>query len=162
MPNNDTCWSAPRFVHEVRQSRTLIGVCLLLALAVASAEDSPTFKPPLGSYEVTSQMIMPHLDEMRRISTTVPRCLRESAVFGLFPVMDQPALRGCRFGFERAEGEAYHYLLVCQTARVATGSATVRLTEKGISGIVDVKMGGKNMTFSQRIEAIQAGRCGSP
>jgi len=139
--------------------------CLALPLtlgitALASAAESPTFEVPAGNYTVTAQMIMPHLDEMRRISTTEQRCIIDQGPIGLFPVMDQPALRGCNLGFGRFDGTAVTYLLVCQTARVATGTATLHETPSGIAGTVDVKMGGKNMTFSQRIAAVHKGDCG--
>jgi hypothetical protein len=143
-----------------RSRLSYITAPLLLSLTSFSvAAATAGLDVPVGSYTVTSQMIMPHLEEMRRISNQQTRCLNTPGPFGLFPVMDQPALHGCSFGYERADGDAFSYLLVCQTARVATGSATLRQTSHGVTGAVDIKMGGKNMTFSQKIAATRVGEC---
>jgi hypothetical protein len=112
-----------------------------------------------GAYTIRSNMMMPHLDEMRRITTEQTGCLQQDAPLGLFPVMRQPALHGCTLGFGEAQGTTFQYVLVCATARVATGTAELRRTGETIVGNLIVKMGGKNMTFAQGIKAARTGDC---
>lgn len=118
--------------------------------APAAAENA--FPP--GQYEIVWQTVMPHLDEMRRISDRETRCLRGTPS-ELFPVLRQPALRGCDLG---ASG-AGSYSLICASERVASGSATLSAEPATLRGTLTIKMGGKNMTFSQHVTATRRGGC---
>lgn len=112
-----------------------------------------------GRYELASQMQMPHLEEMRRMVTRETRCIAPNDVRALFPVMRQPALRGCEFGYATRHDARTRLVLVCASARVATGTAELRPAARGLIGHLQIKMGGKNMTFSQRVEATRVGDC---
>jgi len=129
----------------------LIPVALALLVRPAAAE-APSVMLPAGEYALASQMQMPHLEEMRRIVDHRTRCLADDDLLGFFPVMAQPALRGCVFGFPTERSEGRRYVLVCQSARVATGTADLQRTRSGLVGQLQIKMGGKNMTFAQRVE----------
>jgi hypothetical protein len=96
---------------------------------------------------------------MRRIVTHEQYCLRDSDPGGLFPVMRQPALRGCTLDRGEQTPDSFEYVLVCETALGATGHARFKHDRGRVIGTIDVKMGGKNMTFSQRIEARASGGC---
>ena len=115
------------------------------------------------SYDVAATMVMPHLDEMRRQVSHHTRCVKDDTPDGLFPVMDQHALRGCRLGYPKTQahesGERRDYVLVCASARVASGTASIEQSEDQLVGLLTVKMGGKNMTFSQRVEARRGAPC---
>lgn len=129
------------------------GLALCVVASVAHADDAGIFPLVAGRYAIRSNMVMPHLEEMRRITTDENRCVARDAATALFPVLRQPALRGCTFGFGAARPAGFQYVLVCASARVASG--TVELSRQGdtINGSLIVKMGGKNMTFSQSIRA---------
>lgn len=139
--------------------------CFALALALALpagvlAADADTPVPAAGRYVLAVQMILPHLDEMRRITVRDERCLTAGQVAGLFPVFDQPALRGCKLEYPKRGAESTDYVLVCESARVATGNARVTVESDGaLLGQLQVKMGGKNMTFSQHSIARRTGDC---
>jgi hypothetical protein len=136
--------------------RILIATALLFAPPWPAYADEPL---PAGRYTVTARMILPHLDAMRRIGTTTERCIETGNAAALFPVLDQPALRGCALGHETRQGHSADYVLECGSARVATGTAQVTMTPVGVTATLDVKMGGKNMTFRQRIDARRGGPC---
>ena len=140
-----------------RSSLMLFAVWCLSALA--SAQATSEFPLAAGEYAIRSNMVMPHLEEMRRITARETRCIRQDDPLTLFPVMRQPALHGCTFGHGAARGASFEYVLVCQSARVATG--TVELTQQGaeVVGNLVVKMGGKNMTFAQHVAAVREGEC---
>jgi len=106
---------------------------------------------------------MPHLEENLRYATTrEQRCLRLDELAALFPVLRHPSLEGCRLDEERRRGSSIRYRLVCASPQVASGTARLDVAGERIAGILDVKMGGKNMTFSQRIEAVRQGDCEPP
>ncbi|MGE3773122.1 MAG: hypothetical protein AB7I32_09370 [Gammaproteobacteria bacterium] len=121
-------------------------------LAQSAAADAPSTLLPAGEYALAAQMQMPHLEEMRRTVDRHTRCLGDEDLLGFFPVMAQPALRGCSFGFPQERADGRRYVLVCQSARVATGTAELVRTRAGLVGQLRIKMGGKNMTFAQRVE----------
>ena len=131
--------------------------CVLLA---ADAE------VPAHRYEIASTMLMPHLDEMRRQVSHHTRCIKDDRPTELFPVFEQHALRGCTLGYEKvittATGARHDYVLSCASARVASGTASIESAGQKRVGMLAVKMGGKNMTFSQRIEAQRGARCTPP
>lgn len=41
----------------------------------------------------------------------------------------------------------------------ASGAASLEGAPERVTGILEVKMGGKNMTFAQRVEAVRRGEC---
>lgn len=132
---------------------------VLLTPRGAGAE--PSLLVP-GRYDLAVQMVMPHLDEMRRIVTHAQRCVTSATPEVLFPVLEQPALGGCALGYPRHAPDHSDYVLVCASARVASGTATLTRQGDGVFGLLTVKMGGKNMTFSQRVEAHRVGACAAP
>lgn len=145
------------------QSRPRGAAHLLLLLLPGFAALPAAAASRAHSYEVAATMVMPHLDEMRRQVTHHTRCVEDDAPDALFPVLDQHALRGCRLGYPKAtaqgEGERREYVLVCASARVASGTAGIDANGDTLVGLLTVKMGGKNMTFSQRVEARRGAAC---
>jgi len=137
-----------RSTFAVRRTGLLLG-----ALACAAAADGTL---PPGRYALTAQTVMPHLEEMRRITEHETRCL-DGEPGRLFPVLDQPALRGCTLQTEGSPSDRYE--LVCQTTLVATGRARIVVGTRRVKGDLSVKMGGKNMTFSQHVTAEPQGPC---
>jgi hypothetical protein len=113
-----------------------------------------------GTYEITVQTVMPHLEENLRYATTRERCcLRSHELPSVFPVLHHPSLQGCKLGNERRRGDTIRYLLGCESPQVATGIARLNIGPSRIVGVLEITMGGKNMTFSQRIEAARQGEC---
>ncbi|MGB1883838.1 MAG: hypothetical protein ACPHUF_08045 [Gammaproteobacteria bacterium] len=65
-----------------------------------------------GRYVVESRMVLPHLDEMRRMVTLHEVCLDKGpAILQLFPVTGQPALRGRQL--VAPENEGTNFSLQC-------------------------------------------------
>jgi hypothetical protein len=113
-----------------------------------------------GSYEITAQTVMPHLEENLRYATTRERrCVRDDELAAIFPVLHHESLAGCKLGGERRRSGTITYDLVCENPQVATGTARVDAAAGRIAGVLEVKMGGKNMTFSQRIDGTRRGGC---
>jgi hypothetical protein len=113
-----------------------------------------------GTYEITAQTVMPHLEESLRYATTRERrCLRSHDLPSVFPILRHESLEGCKLGNESWHGDTIRYLLVCRSPQVATGTARLDAGPGRVTGLLEIKMGGKNMTFSQRIEGVRRGEC---
>jgi hypothetical protein len=104
-----------------------------------------------GAYDITASTEMPHLEENLRYATTRERrCLQADEPASFFPILQHPSLEGCRLAGDR---------LVCASPEVATGSVRLDQAPGRVTGVLEVKMGGKNMTFAQRVEAVRLGDC---
>src|SRR5262245_39866487 len=106
---------------------------------------------------------MPHLEENLRYAVVrEQRCLQPDEPASFFPVLNHPSLDGCRLDDARRRGPSVRYRLVCARPEIASGSARFDAAGERIAGNLEVKMGGKNMTFSQRVEAIRLRDCERP
>jgi hypothetical protein len=76
-----------------------------------------------------------------------------------FPVLSHPALQGCSLQNEARHEEAVSYALVCSGGHGTTGEAIWQMDAHRIRGTLNIKLGGKNMTFYQRITALPLGAC---
>ena len=126
-----------------------------LALQVQASE----FLPP-RLYEVTIETGMPHLEENLRYTTThQTRCISSKDLPTEFPILRSPALAGCILGGEARQSDTVKFGLICDGGHGTTGNARWRMDKNRIRGRLNVKLGGKNMTFSQTVTAKVIGKC---
>jgi hypothetical protein len=117
-----------------------------------------TLSPQL--YEIITETTLPHLEENLRYATTrEQRCLERSALESAFPILDSAALKDCTLEQHSRQEDAVSYTLVCKGGHGTTGRATWQLTRAHSTGVLNVKLGGKNMTLSQRVTAKALGAC---
>jgi hypothetical protein len=148
----------PSPLGEHRHRRLLIATAPLLGSLALASEPLPS-----GLYEITVETNMPHLEENLRYATThETRCLRQQDLSTAFPVLQHASLKDCRLEPERRADDAASYRLVCDGGHGTTGNATWTLDAHRITGTLHVKLGGKNMTFSQRWTAVPLGQCEAP
>jgi hypothetical protein len=142
-----------------RKNQWLSRITTLLAVvAMAPVGGFDAARPHL--YELTTETGMPHLEEnLRYANTTRRQCLALSELTTAFPILGHPALEGCKLESELRQPQTLSYQLVCAGGHGTTGTAIWHLGEHRIRGTLDVKLGGKNMTFYQRITAIPLGEC---
>lgn len=139
-------------------ARFAVGVC---AVPCASVLASPLVLNP-GIYELTVETLLPHLEENLRYATTHHRyCLGTEEATTLFPILLHPAFAGCVLSGGQTVEERVEYSLECSNPEAATGVAHLTVSSAGLNGILEIKMGGKNMTLSQRITGPRLGACGS-
>jgi len=113
-----------------------------------------------GEYEVSAQIIMPHLEENLRYATTnYTQCLNREDASSLFPILSHVSFSDCELVAKTAEEQFTEFDLVCLNAEAASGSARYIINKKMFRAILEVKMGGKNMKFSQRIQGHRVGSC---
>ena len=131
---------------------------LLCAAAWASGE---AVAP--GTYDITAQTVMPNLEENLRYATSRERrCLSGRDLASVFPLLRHYSLEGCKLVDESRRGGTIRYVLACASPQVATGAAHLDAAPGRFTGSLEVKMGGKNMTFSERIDAVRHGDCAPP
>lgn len=134
--------------------QSLWHICLLLAWGTAMVD-----KPRL--YEITTETSMPHLEEnLRYTLERSRRCLGRDDLASAFPILHHPSLTGCELRAQSHDHKMLAYLLVCDRS-ATTGTAVWRLEDQVIHGTLDVKLGGKNMTFTQRVTGRPIGECSS-
>ena len=127
------------------------------AVSIPAAETMPA-----RLYEVVTETSMPHLEENLRYAVTREnRCLAGEDLASAFPVLKSASLADCKLRHEGRHGDAVSYLLVCDGGHGTTGNASWRVGERLMVGTLTVKLGGKNMTFFQRMTAKQLGECPS-
>lgn len=138
--------------------RWLAGLLVATCLSVHAREHVAV---PPGEYDLTTQTVLPHLEEALRHATTRARqCLRQPAATGVFPLLLHPAFAGCRLVPDGQAGDGLHFSLRCTNREAASGVAVFAVDGDAISAVLEVKMGGKNMTLSQRLQGQRVGPCG--
>lgn len=142
---------------------TRLAVCMLnliSALIAGSVSASPT--TPARLYEVVTETGMPNLEEnLRYAITRENRCLTSEDFASAFPVLSHASLADCKLRHERRHGDTVSYLLICDGGHGTTGNASWHVGESLMVGTLNVKLGGKNMTFFQRVTAKSLGQCPS-
>ena len=136
-------------------------LALLCAAAAAPAAEAP---PAPGRFEIVAETVMPNLEENLRYARRERfRCLAADPLATAFPVLEHPSLAGCGLREAGHDGASRVYRLHCDGDRGTAGTARWRLSGPGrASGTLDVRLGGKNMTFTQRVRLRRTGGCGSP
>jgi len=136
-----------------------------ISLAVYGNSCVAAFATPLGlnpgTYDITAETLLPHLEENLRYATTRQRhCLGTQDATTLFPILRHEALAGCALTNGQTTEEHHEYAILCSNPATATGTARLTVYAAAIRGVVENKMGGKNMTLSQRINGTRLGVCG--
>jgi len=115
---------------------------------------------PPRLYDVTIETGMPHLEENLRYTTTHQRhCISPKDLATEFPILGHPSLNGCTLGSEVRQDDTVKFGLSCEDRHGTTGTAVWHIDKHRIRGRLDVKLGGKNMTFSQTVTATVVGNC---
>jgi hypothetical protein len=137
-------------------SLVLILAALLFILPAASATE-----PRSRLYEVTTETGMPHLEENLRYATRIERsCIDPRQLTTAFWMLRDVSLQDCELVERNEEAQDIRlYRLTCSGGHGTTGSARWDFSSSTVSGILMVRLGGKNMTFYQRITAKPLGKC---
>jgi hypothetical protein len=131
-----------------------------LAALSLSGTAATTVAVPAGEYDLTTQTVLPHLEEALRYATTRARqCLHEADATSIFPLLRHQAFTGCALVPRAQASDGLHFTLHCANPEAASGSAVFEIDAGRISALLDLKMGGKNMTLSQRITGPRVGPC---
>ena len=149
----------PTMLHADSANLSSLRGLLTLSMLICPHVWASAAMPP-GIYEVTTEIGMHHLEEnLRYAITREKRCLMHQELSSAFPILSHESLKGCRLGKESRYEDTVSYLLICAGGHGTTGAAHWYLGADQIRGTLDVRLGGKNMTFYQRIVAKPVGAC---
>jgi hypothetical protein len=108
-------------------------------------------------YEVITETDMPHLEENLRYATRQERrCLDRHDLSSAFWMLGHVSLRDCRLVKTGEDAGSAGYRLQCDGGHGTTGEALWQFDSDRMTGTLKVRLGGKNMTFYQRITATPA------
>jgi hypothetical protein len=135
----------------------LLARCLMLtALLFEGTSSSDAIASDL--YDVTIETGMPHLEENLRYAVQrEQRCLAHSEVFSVFPALRHASLVDCKLHNESTHDDVSTWTLVCTGG--TTGQATWNRRADQLRGTLQVRLGGKNMTFYQRVTLRRLREC---
>jgi len=108
-------------------------------------------------YEVVTETDMPHLEENLRYATRRERhCLDRHDLSTAFWMLGHASLQDCRLVKGSQDAASAIYRLQCDGGHGTTGDARWQFDADRMTGTLRVRLGGKNMTFFQRITATPA------
>jgi hypothetical protein len=111
-------------------------------------------------YDLTTETGMPHLEENLRYAITHERrCVDTRDLAHAFPVLTDVSLQDCRLVPGPQQEGSSIYALQCSGGHGTQGEARWQFDATSISGTLRVRLGGKNMTFYQRITGHPVGTC---
>ena len=144
------------------KAQTLTAVLAGLEILAACGSSASAAKAvSLRQYEVTTETGMPNLEANLRYATvTEKRCLNTQDLSGAFWMLKHVSLQDCQLVKATESATQSSYLLACRGGHGTTGGATWQLGPAAIAGTLNVRLGGKNMTFFQRITAKPLRPCG--
>jgi len=141
-----------RWLKAIAAGLGFIGASIGTALAADAAG-------PL-LYEMTTETLMPHLEENLRYAVrNEQRCVNRHDLSTVFWMLGEVSLQDCALVQSTDEADSALYLLKCSGGHGTTGDARWKLGPGVITGTLKVRLGGKNMTFYQRITAKPVGAC---
>jgi len=137
-------------------------VLILAALPFVVPEVARAAETVSQLYEVTTETGMPHLEENLRYATRIERrCMSPRQLTKAFPMLGDVSLQDCELVETEEEArDTLLYRLQCSGGHGTMGSARWDFGSSTITGTLSVRLGGKNMTFYQRITARPLGKCG--
>ncbi len=137
----------------------LASAAIAVSHALRADENTDSgFKPAQtsfnGVYVVNTQILMPHLEEnLRYANNTLEISARQFDPNRFFPILKHQSLTGCTLKQSAQALDTLTYLLICSGTNQTQGNASITVTGANLKGILNIRMGGKNMTFSQRMSA---------
>jgi hypothetical protein len=122
----------------------------------ANAADHVALQP--GRYEVEMRLELPHVEDMG-FSKTADICVNETGTHGLIVLSDNNPLVRCPASDVQGDGDTLTFDLVCEGHNQAVARAKFSLRGDRFDGVFEMKMGGKNMTMTERQTGHRTGPC---
>jgi hypothetical protein len=111
-----------------------------------------------GKYEVQMRLELPHLEDQAATKTTSV-CVTAEPSHGLVVLSDNNPLAKCPIKNIRQTGEVLAFDIICEGENQGVASAIFNLGGDRFSGAITMKMGGKNMTMTERQTGKLTGPC---
>lgn len=135
--------------------RLPILLALFVAPTVASAGNAG-LEP--GEYEVEMHLELPHVKDMA-VQRTAKVCITNSGSHGIVVLSENNPLAHCPVSNVKQSDDELTFDLVCEGHNQAVAWAKFRIWPDRFAGAFDMKMGGKNMTMTERQAGRRIGPC---
>lgn len=133
---------------------TILFVLALSPLQVVA--DDARLEP--GEYEIQMRLELPHLEDMGA-SKTATACLTGEPPYGLVVLSDNNPLAKCPISNVRRADDALTFDIICDGGNQGVASGVFALGDNRFTGVITMKMGGKNMTMTERQIGRRVGAC---
>lgn len=131
---------------------------LVLLFVVPATASAGGIKP--GEYEVQMRLELPHIEDMG-VQKTAKVCITSSGTHGIVVLSENNPLVRCPASNINERGGELTFDLICEGHNQAVARAKFDLFPGRFSGAFDMKMGGKNMTMTERQSGKRVGDCAS-
>lgn len=141
--------------------RISYSMLLLAALPLSLVATShPATALEAGKYEVSVRLELPHIEDMSQTKVT-KLCLgsQDQPTYGIKVLTDNNPLTKCTASNVHMDGNSLTFEIQCPGTNSAYGSAKFTLADQSFSGAIYEKMGGKNMTMTERQTGHRVGSC---
>lgn len=136
--------------------RFAMALSLTILPGFAYADDAALLQP--GAYEVQMKMELPHVEDMG-IQKTATVCIIDGGAHGIVVLSESNPLARCPASDIKQTGDELTFDLICEGHNQAVAWAKFRLGPDWFAGAFDMKMGGKNMTMTERQTGHRVGAC---
>jgi hypothetical protein len=137
-------------------ARIVVAGALFFLVSGANAESLALPQP--GEYEVQMKLEMPHVEDVG-IQKTARICVTDSGTRGIVILSENNPLVRCPASNIRQDAGELTFDLICEGHNQAVAWAKFQLWPDHFSGVFDMKMGGKNMTMTERQSGKRVGAC---
>ena len=140
-------------------------VAISLAAAVmvgasAHGEDGPGLQP--GEYEVSVRLELRHVEMTALKVATICVSRDNTATRGLIALSENNPLARCPASNVRQDRDTLTFDIICPGRNQAVGSARYTIAQQQFTGVIAMKMGGKNMTMTEHQVGRRVGNCSAP
>lgn len=132
-------------------------ILLLASLGAGSVAKADGLLQP-GEYQVTMRLELPHVEDMG-FSKEVSICITDGGTHGLVVLSDNNPLARCPASNIHQDTDTLTFDLVCEGHNQAVAWAKFTIGADRFDGVFDMKMGGKNMTMTERQTGHRVGVC---
>jgi Protein of unknown function (DUF3617) len=144
-----------------RQAGAIFSFLMTVTSTICVVSEAAALDP--GEYEVSVRLDLPHVDDLTAVKTTrVCVTAGGNDTHGLTVLSDNNPLGGCAASNIRDDGGTLLFDIACPGRNAATGSAQYALRAQDFDGVITMKMGGKNMTMTERQRGRRTGSCRPP
>lgn len=114
-----------------------------------------------GEYEVEMRLELPHVEDMNA-QKRVKVCITDGGTHGIAVLSENNPLARCPASNIKQSDDELAFDLVCEGHNQAIAKAKFQLWPDRFAGAIDMKMGGKNMTMTERQSGRRVGDCKAP
>lgn len=136
--------------------RKFLIIPIVVLSSASSAGDAVMLEA--GAYEVQMRLELPHVETMK-VQKTAQVCITDGGTRGIVVLSENNPLARCPASNVKQTGDELVFDLICEGHNQAVAQAKFQLWPDRFAGAFEMKMGGKNMTMTERQTGRRIGVC---